>query len=301
MKALRSPSTSGSDTVHATWRVAALLPLILLVTGLLAAAEESKAAEVKVPEAKLAVWKVKEVNFAYRSTIAVYSCSALRDRVSSIFRAIGARDDLDVSVSNCDTSVIPMEDPRDAWPQEDSKGAWRTRTDGVFNQPNNLLNQRNDRGQLAHVRVRLLMPTEVTPEVLTELERDKSRRELVSRMTGDPSARLDNPLVFPAKWQSVTLSRASVGLEPEECELLDQISTGALRELGVRVVRRTRACDHNRISRIPPQLTVEALMGIPWTSNLPQLPAAGASDPEPGKAPASEAQPPESPTTTPPQ
>lgn len=278
MKALRSPSTSGSDTDHAVRRAAALLPLILFVIGLPVAAEESKAA----------VWKVTEVGFSYRSSIAIYSCSALQDRVASILRAIGARDDLDVRVTNCDTFDVPS-----VVPSEESRSAWRTPS-------NSVLNRRTDRGQLAGVRVRLMMPTEVTPEVLAEIDRDKSRRELVSRVTGNPAARLNDPIVFPAQRQTITLSHRSIGLEPEECELLDQISTGVFRQLGVRVVRRSFTCDRNRVSRIPPELTVEAFVGIPFgTSTAPQTPAAGESDPDPSAPAASDAKPSEPATATP--
>jgi hypothetical protein len=274
MKALRSPSTSGSDTGRGVRRAAALLPLILLLIGLPGAAEESKAA----------VWKLREAGFSYRSSVAIYSCSALRDRVASILRAVGARDDLDVRVTSCDTFVVPS---------EESKSAWGIPSD-------RLLNRRTDRGQLADVRVRLMMPTEVTPEVLAEINKDKSRRELVSRVTGNPAAMLNDPIVFAAQWQSVTLSHDSIGLEPEECELLDQMSASVLRQLGVRVVRRSSMCDRNRVSRIPPKLTVEALMGIPFgTSNAPQMPAAGESDPDPSAPAAADAEPSEPATATP--
>lgn len=283
MKALRSPRTSGSDTDHAVRRAAALLPLILFVicfpVGHPVAAEEPIAA----------VWKVKEVSFSYRSSIAIYSCSALQDRVASILRAIGARDDLDVRVTNCETSDIPPVLPSQ---QSRNGNAWGIPSD-------NLSNRRTDRTQWVNVRARLMMPTEVTPEVLAEIDKDKSRRELVSRVTGNPAAKLNDPIVFQAQRQAVTLSHRSIGLEPEECELLDQISSGVFRELGVRVVRRRLTCDHNRVSRIPPELTVEAFMGIPFgTSTAPQTPAAGESDPDPS-APASDANPAEPATDVP--
>jgi hypothetical protein len=128
------------------------------------------------------------------------------------------------------------------------------------------------------------MPTEVTPEVLAEMERDKKRRELVSRVTGDPSAKFDDPIVFTAQRQPVTLSRRTIGLEPQECELLEQMSTSVFRKLDVRVVRRSSSCGRNQISHIPPQLTVEALIGTPLpTSTIQQTPPAGEEDPGTGE------------------
>ena len=286
MKTLRSPSTPGSDTDHAVLRAAALLSLILLIVGPPATADESKAA----------VWKVTEVGFSYRSSVAVYSCSALRDRVTSILRAIGARDDVDVKVTNCDSFEVPT-----IGPSQEPGGVWRTPSDSVLSRTDSTLNRRTDRGQLAGVRVRLMMPTEVTPEILAEIDRDKSRRELVSRVTGNPAAALNDPVVFPAQRQTITLSHRSIGLEPEECELLDQISAGVFRQLGVRVVRRNFTCDRNHVSRIAPELTVEAFVGVPFGIGTPvQPPAAGENNPDPTTPAASDPKPAE-PATAPPR
>ena len=38
-----------------------------------------------------------------------------------------------------------------------------------------------------------MMPAQVTPELLKEIEKDKSRRELVSRVTGNPAAAFNDP------------------------------------------------------------------------------------------------------------
>ena len=125
-----------------------------------------------------------------------------------------------------------------------------------------------------------MMPVEVTPEVLEEIKRDKSRRELVSRVTGNPNASLDEPIVFPARRQNVTISRRTLDIEPEECELLEQMSTSIFRELGVRVVGGRPRCDRDRISNIPPQLIVEALMPImPSVPQLSPAPSEGEADP----------------------
>ena len=290
MNAIRSPSTSGSDTEHAAGRAAAFLSLILLGTSLPAAAEAPKEAPA---ERKVAVWKVAEVGFSYRSSVAVYTCEALRDRVSSILRAIGARDDIDVKVSSCDSFEVPS-----IMPSQESRNGWRTPSDGFLDQR---ADQRAERAQLASVRVRLMMPTEVTPEILAEIDRDKSRRELISRVTGNSAATLNDPVVFPAQKQTVTLSRRTLGLEPEECELLDQISGSVFRQLKVRIVRRSFNCDRDRVSSFPPELTVESFMGVPFGSSaVPHLPEQGEADPEPSAPAASDAEPAGSATATPP-
>lgn len=224
-------------------------PTALLALALLAASSAGAAQE---PVA--AVWKERELFFAYRSSLVVYTCSALEDRVARILRGVGARPDLQVRVSNCSESV-PLPDP----PMNDggSWGAWEPVADRS-------LTRRPETLQLVNVHVRLMMPVEVTPDIVDELNKDRSRRELVSRVTGNPAARFNDPIVFTAQRQLVTLSRKTIGLDPEECELLDQMSASGFRELGIRVVRRGFVCDSNRISRIAPELEVEALIGTPF-------------------------------------
>jgi len=274
MKGLRSPNRSGNPG-HATCRAAVLLlPVILACIARPAASAESQAAV-------WTVWKAQEVGFSYRSSIAFYSCRQLQDRVASILRALGARDDLDVKVSNCDTFSTRAADNRPPW-SNTSRDPFERRSERDQRLDPG---QRLEQTQMANVRIRAMMPTELTPGVAAELERDKSRRELVSRVTGDPSASRDVPVMFPAKWQSVTLSHASIGLDPEECELLEQMSSGVLRQLNVRVVRKGRACDPRRVSRIPPQLTAEALIGVPFEARTPSLPGLGEKDPDPSAPP----------------
>ena len=90
--------------------------------------------------------------------------------------------------------------------------------------------------QPAHIRARFVFPSVVTPEVLAELDRDKSRRELVSRVTGNAAATQNSPVIFPAKRQLITLSHETIGISPTECELLEQMS-GFFKTIDVKVVK----------------------------------------------------------------
>lgn len=271
-------------------QVLVVLSLSWFAAGWAVATEEGNEAE-ESEELQPAVWKMKEVGFAYRSSLAVYSCRALQQRVASILSAIGARDDLDVRPTGCDMVVVSPEDTL-------SSSRITATSRGV-------LDRRNGPKQFVDVRIRVMMPTELTPEVVAEIDRDKSRRELISRVTGDPAASLNDPLVFPAKWQSVTLSRKLIGIGPQECELLEQMSASVFRELGVRVVRRGHTCDRDRLSRISPKMTVEALIGTghPFgTLKLPRIPAAGEqSEDEPSEPQAVEDKPSASSSTVPSQ
>jgi hypothetical protein len=220
---------------------AVLIAMLSLIAGSGAFAQEPIAA----------VWKVRELDFFYRSS--AVPCHEVPLRVANILRAVGARDDVQVRVTGCDDSILPRDREMD---MEMERDRWNT-----FENPSDRFRtSRDEPQQSAHVRVRLMSPVAVTPEVLAEIDRDKSRRELVSRVTGNPGAAMNDPIVFGAQRQTVTLSRQTVRLEPEDCRLLEEITKNVFRQLDVRVVRRNFTCNSRELSRITPELTVEALM-----------------------------------------
>lgn len=264
MTAIHGPGSAGTGR---RWRVR--LALAFSTAGLLAAGCQALAQE---PVA--AVFKAREVDFVYRSSTNEYACDELRNRVANILVAVGARDDIDVRITDCDLSLIPGRSR-----VQDSRNPWNPAN------PSSRFDTRSGADQAAHVRVRLMMPVEATPEVLAELDKDRSRRELLSRVTGNPTAMFNEPTVFAAQRQEVTLSRRTIRLEPEDCELLDEMTSSVFRKLNVRVVRRNFTCDPRQFSRIAPQLTVEALLptGAPPPGHPsgagPSAPAASASEP----------------------
>jgi hypothetical protein len=261
-------------------RAVALFPAALLAASFQVPAEEQKAA----------VLKMQEVNFYYRSSIAVFSCPDLETRVANIFRGLGARQDVEVRVVGCNTMYTPGEMPQDmSDSRQNSSFDWNVSADPYADRYGNRYANQDRRNQNAtHVRVRAMLPVEVTPEIMAEMERDKSRRELVSRVTGNASAGLNDPIVFPAERRVVTLSRKTVDLDPEECELIEQISQSVFRKLNMRVVGGRPHCGSERVSNIPLKVEVEALM--PVMPEAPQLlPAEGAAaEPETEAAPAGE-------------
>lgn len=268
MDAIPAPGarTSLGSESPAARRCAALLASALLVTTVRAVAQEP------VP----AVWQPRKLSFSYNSSTNIFSCSALAGRVSSILRAVGARDDIQVKASGCSEAIPPT-------PTHANDRMTMTTWDPMSARGSA---QSPDGRQYVNVYVRLMLPTEVTPEVLAELEKDKSRRELVSRVTGNPAARFNDPVMFKAQWQPVTLSRKTIGIESEECELLEQMSPGVFRQLGMRVVTSATACSAG--SSLPPQMVVEALMAAPMPNvSLPEPPT-GEQDTSPGAPPASD-------------
>lgn len=268
--------------VHRLRRTAVML--ICFATGFGVLADEAPSEATPTPPgaglaAVDAVYKLHQVGFQYRSTVAVYSCGALKDRVASVLRAMGARDDVQVRVDDCFSSMMIPDSVSNPYPPD--------ATDPFGTRQRRLTGTKDERQQVAHVRISVMWPTEVTPQILDEMKRDASRRDLISRVTGNPAARLNDPVVFPAARQQITLSRKTIGLDPVECELLDQMS-GMFRKLDVRVVSRSVMCDRDGRSRIPPQMTVETL--APLAIGAVQLPSMGDEEeteaaPEPASDP----------------
>jgi hypothetical protein len=271
MNALATPGAQGQSRRGrvSRWQqhcLALLLP-ILLGTCTHAAAQEPTPAAAQEPapaaaqEPTPAVWQARDYSFPYRSSTNIFSCTALAGRVASIMRQLGARDDVKVRVGDCTESAIPpmtdISDPmnRSSSPTRVTTEFSRTRQTGPL--------------QLANVRVHMMMPTEVTPEVLAELKKDKERRELISHVTGDPTIQFRDPVMFSAQWQQVTLSSKTIDLQPEECELIDQMSATIFRQAGLQVVRGIKNCSPG--SRMAPELVLQALVATPATP-LPAVP-----------------------------
>jgi hypothetical protein len=252
-----------------------LLPLVLAIASAQVAAAEQGAGQVPAQpgaaqEQTLAAFKQKDIDFYYRSSLVPLSCNDLANRVAVIMHAIGARDDVNVSVTGCETVVTPSRhrsrtSSSDPWGGPSSPGTWNGQSPSggwsasVSADP---FDSSNGGEQSARVHIRAMMPVLVTPEILNEMEKDKSRRELISRVTGNPAARMDVPVVFPASKQQVTLSHRTIKLEAEDCELLEQMSRSTFRQLGVRTVSPAPNCDRGEIGHMSPQMTVEALLPV---------------------------------------
>jgi hypothetical protein len=207
-------------------------------------AEEQPAGSPAEPAA--AIWKTQELSFTYSSATSVYSCGALRSRVISILRAVGANEDLKVSVSSCQDFFAPPEFPT-------SRSRQISPLAGIGRGP----------AQLAFVRIRLRNPTPATPDAIAELEKSKGYRELLGRVTGSSEANQEAAAQFPALREQVLLNYRSLRLEPEECELLEQMIREVFPKLGVRVVENSMSCIPRQTTLIKPRVKVEAFIKLP--------------------------------------
>jgi hypothetical protein len=276
----------------------ALLATASLATSSAAVAQEQNPPEQSTPEQPIqmqsaqqsaqqnqglqagqvpAVMKSREVDFIYRSSVNLLSCDQLRNAVAVILREVGARDDVQVKAYECDNFIA--EDPRSTSSSDSSVSGTFDRGGGStgydpLNRPldrssdrwrmssSDRYNNNNYRRQSTPVHITVMMPTVVTPEVVDEVEKDKSRRDLISRVTGNTAAALNDPIFFAAERREITLSHDTIGLEPIDCELLEQMRLSVLRRLDIKTTGQGVSCDPRERSNFRPQLKVEALVPV---------------------------------------
>ena len=169
-----------------------------------------------------AVTQTQEIDFYFQSFNTFYSCHSLEDRVRQLLVALGADKNMRVRVTSCFGNEI---------------------------------------ARFPNVRIQLSSPVEATPEVLAELEKTRSTRELTARVRGEPM--VEPTAQYPAYWKPVSLSRGSFRLEPGDCELVDQLKRKVLPKLAVRIVKDELSCPPNQIPMGQPRLEVEALTRAP--------------------------------------
>ncbi len=254
LPASNRPSVKGPlSRVNAAWNTRCTgLALALFALGGPGLAAEAAAAEAGKDQPITAVYKAHELSFQYRGTSQLYTCPELEQRVALIMIGVGARDDVKVNARNCNFGFMPEEE------MSIDPTFGRDRMDDRWGGSGRLRQPTRGREQATSIRIEAMFPVEVTPKVLEELDKDKSRRELVSRVTGNAAAAFNDPILFEAQRQEVTLSHRTTRLRGEDCDLLEQMSQQVFRRLNVRVVRRSFNCQG--ASNIPPQITVESLL-----------------------------------------
>jgi hypothetical protein len=258
---------------------------LVAIASLAIACDAMAGQEVAPQEPVTAVLKMRESDFVYRSTLNYMTCQDLRNGVAVILRALGARDDVQVRLSNCDMSGVPNLTVSDGSQQWDNN-AW----DRSTRQQSPMERMRNETPQQSTpVHIYAMMPVPADSKVMKEMEKDKARRELISKVTGNMNVALNDPILFTATRQQVTLSRDTIKLGPEHCELLDQMVTHVFRDFDLKAIRRSTNCDRHQRSSLPPQVTVEALLPVGYVlpgSEKEKKPAQ--KDPEPPQTEAQE-------------
>jgi len=177
------------------------------------------------PPAVNAIWVEKDIEFTYMAFTTYYSCDGLRDKLRWVLKEIGARPGFKVTVTGC------MNTGPDVLP---------------------------------HARIRAAMPQAATPELLAELARDSSQRELVARTTGK-SADVNEPTAqFRARTRRIEFTDDPLGrIEAGDCELVEQLRDHVFVPLGAKVVEDRMRCTPKQLNLNGVNLTIEVLEPVP--------------------------------------
>ncbi|HWK75404.1 MAG TPA: hypothetical protein VNQ81_14090 [Povalibacter sp.] len=201
-----------------------LLALGAALLGLLVAMSPASAAEEAAAAAGQvsAVWKPQQINFYMHTITSVYACRALEDKVRQLLLELGADKGVTVRSVGCYGSEL---------------------------------------SRSPYLRIKLASPVEATPQVLAELEKTRSTRELAARVKGERADEITGQ--FPAQWRKVSLSRGKLGLQEGDCELIDELKRKVLPKLAIRIVKDEVSCMPYSLTMGQPRLEVEALTQTP--------------------------------------
>ncbi|MGB7906370.1 MAG: hypothetical protein WCF43_16895 [Steroidobacteraceae bacterium] len=182
-----------------------------------------------------AVWTEHEFTFTYFGRGTYYSCGGLDDKIEYILTALGARPKPWVQVSCLDGPGIQ---------------------------------------QMPTARIKVAVPTEVTPELLAQLEAGKSKRELVAKTQGRGTAVDVATAQFPAERRIVEfVGRRKDHIEDGDCELFDQLLPQVLEPLGIREAPGSSLTCMPRMSQVGSvHLKLESLHARPAAVAEPAVP-----------------------------
>jgi hypothetical protein len=171
--------------------------VVALALGL--GASSASAEPASADNAVEAIWRVYEVAFTFSSPKSYYACTALRDKIRTILRGVGAHPTIKVMIG-CDERVF-------------------------------LSN--------ALVTLVVAMPEEATPEAVEAATTFTSKDELAARVRGESLPTPADIERFPAAWQRVSLSdRGPLFLSPGDCDLLSDLNRQVFPKLGIRAAER---------------------------------------------------------------
>jgi hypothetical protein len=177
----------------------ALLTLAFATTGARVPAGAQTAADAGPAGAAAsvnAVWTEHEFTFTYFGRGTYYGCGGLDNKIAYILTELGARPEPWVQVNCLDGTGVQL---------------------------------------MPTARIRVAVPAEVTPELLTQLEAKKSKRELVAKTQGKGAAVDVATAQFPAERRIVEFTGRRLGrIDDGDCELFEQLLPQVLEPLGIR-------------------------------------------------------------------
>ena len=171
----------------------------------------------------MAVWVEREIYFPYIAYTSYYSCDGLKMQVSSILKAIGVRPGFKVTPRGC-------------------------------------FNPRRGAEWTPSLEIIAAMPRAATPEVLAELAKDASRRELAAKAGGKVASTTEATAEFPARARRIDFRDSQLGLlQPGDCDLIDQMRDKVFVPLGAKIVADDMACFRHTVNYGAIVLSIEVL------------------------------------------
>lgn len=116
----------------------------------------------------------------------------------------------------------------------------------------------------AYMQITLESPVEATEANIAAVTQHTSTDELVAKVRNEALATPENIARFPAKWQTVSMSRhKALKLDSGDCELVKQLRRDVFPRMSIRIVHDNLRCSVAFGSLGQPQLSVAALVPAP--------------------------------------
>jgi hypothetical protein len=173
-----------------------------------------------------AIWLEQDWYQSHTGFTTYYSCDGLRDKVRSLLRQLGVRDDLKVSSAGCSSST------------------------GI--------------DQFPRLRIKVASAVEATPERLAALEERREQIELIAKVNEKRPDYDRQSLQFAARKRIVEFrDRRGSAIEQGDCEFMETFADDVLPKIGARVVEREIRCTPHQVSMNSIRLVVEVLEPAP--------------------------------------
>ena len=173
-----------------------------------------------------AMWLEQDWYQSHTGFTTYYSCDGLRDKVRSLLRQLGVRDDLKVSSAGCSSSTGIEQFPR--------------------------------------LRIKVASAVEATPERLAALEERREQIELIAKVNEKRPDYDRQSLQFAARKRIVEFrDRRGSAIEQGDCEFMETFADDVLPKIGARVVEREIRCTPHQVSMNSIRLVVEVLEPAP--------------------------------------
>jgi hypothetical protein len=207
----------------------AALAAVSLLLARLADAEIAPAAGSAADAAApvMAVWVEQNIDFTYVGFTSYYSCSGLKNKVSSILKEIGARPGFKVTARAC-------------------------------------MNPRRGAERAPMLKIVAAMPREATPGILAQVAKDASTREVAAKAGGKAAPTTEAAAEFPARMRRVEFRDSPSGLvQPGDCELIEQLRDKVFVPLGAKVVVSSMNCVPHQLGIGIVNLSIDVLEPLP--------------------------------------